>query len=416
MKHLLKNWLSKNRCISTKQPLNIYAKGLFSLLLIISINGFSQINFVPNPSFEDTVPPPRPPGNFVFLQTWTNPTGATPDYYNIFPPGVSIPGGGGVYQYPNTGNAFVGIYAYDETFPNGREYVQVQLIDTLIINKCYRVSFYANLANWASKACNNLGIYLSDTAISSSNYWVLQYPSQIKNFNNKIITDTLDWHRIEGIYVASGNELFLTIGNFNDSLTTDTVTVNYSGTYQSAYYLIDDVSVIPIDSIPGGMPAYAGADTNVIVGDSVFIGQQISNLNCNWYNAIGSLIATGTSGIYVSPTTTTSFVVEQELCGTITYDTVKVSVTTNINELLNENNVQIYPNPNNGSFTITHNLSNENYVLELVDVMGKVVYRENITTAKQTINTQQLSKGLYFVNFKTDTGKLVYTTKMSVIN
>ncbi|MFL3662786.1 MAG: T9SS type A sorting domain-containing protein [Flavobacteriales bacterium] len=378
----------------------------------------AQINLVPNSSFEDTVPPPRPPGHINFVQNWVNPTAGSPDYYHVCPPVACVPEGGGGFQYPNIGNAFIGIYAYDET-STVREYVQVQLMDTLVGNKCYVITFYANLANWSGKACNNLGVYLSDTAISSSNFNVLQCPSQIKIFNNEIINDTLDWHKIEGIYAANGGELFLTLGNFNNDLTTDTITSNYSSIYPSAYYLIDDVSVIPIDSIPGGMPANAGADTNVIVGDSVFIGQQISNLNCNWYNAIGSLIANGTSGIYVSPTVSTFYVVEQNLCGVITYDTVNVTVLpVSIYELQNNNSVQIYPNPNNGSFTIehNHNLNDAPYILEIIDVMGKVVHQEKITTKKQTINTEQLSTGLYFVNVNSTTGKLMYSVKISVIH
>ena len=396
MKHLLKNWLSKNRCISTKQPLNMYAKGLFGLLLMININCFSQINLVPNYSFENYTTCPTTSGQIVFAMPWQIPNNGTPDYFNSCSSTFGVPSYcncSSVYQQPNFGDAYVGIWCWNY-ITDTREYIQVQLLDTLTSTSCYLISFYTNLINWAGLACNNIGTYLSDTAISSTSL-LMEYPSQIKNFNNKIITDTLNWNRIEGIYVANGNELFLTIGNFNNDLSTDTVTVNSSSSF-GAYYYIDDVSVLPIDSIPGGMPAYAGVDTSVTLGDSVFIGQQISNLNCNWYNAIGSLIASGTSGIYVSPTTTTSFVVEQELCGTITYDTVKVSVTTNINELFNVNNVQIYPNPTNGELTLELLNQNNEWLTTILDVQGRTVLEKSFTGTKINLKLE-LANGVYFV-------------------
>ncbi|MDT8412986.1 MAG: T9SS type A sorting domain-containing protein [Vicingaceae bacterium] len=77
------------------------------------------------------------------------------------------------------------------------------------------------------------------------------------------------------------------------------------------------------------------------------------------------------------------------------------------------------PNPNNGSFTIEHNLKEGNYVLEIVDIMGKMVHQENIPiaigTQQQTITNEQLSKGLYFITIKTTKNKLIYTSKMSVV-
>ncbi len=96
-------------------------------------------------------------------------------------------------------------------------------------------------------------------------------------------------------------------------------------------------------------------------------------------------------------------------------DSATVSFTTFINEDNISGGFSIYPNPNNGNFNLSHNLKSENYVLEIVDLMGKVVHQEKITTQKQTITNEQLSKGVYFIHLKSDTGKLVYTSKMSVV-
>ena len=350
-----------------------------------------------------------------FAVPWTGTNNST-DYFNSCAPpcSISVPCQSSIsFQYAKTGDAFAGMWFLNGSGMVYREYLQTKLLDTLLPSMCYKVSFFLNNHNSTKYAVNNFGVHLSNNSYTTT-WGPPPYIPQILGFNNEIINDTLNWIEISGLYIANGGEEYITIGNFSDNANTDIDTGN--GISLGAYYFIDDVSVIPIDSIPGGMPAYAGVDTNVILGDSVFIGQQISNLNCNWYDSNGVLIANNTSGIYVNPTTSTYYVVEQNLCGTITYDTVNVIVLpTSINELFKENNVKLYPNPNNGNFTITHNLNEENYVLEIVDVMGKVVHSEKITTAKQIVNTEQLSKGLYLVHLKTGTGKLIYVTKMSVI-
>ena len=384
---------------------------------------YKLLVLVPNYSFENYTTCPTGSSQIGYATPWGDTFNNNIEYYNscASPCFWSVPcQSSGSFQYAKTGDAFVGFWFLNGYGGNYREYLQVELLDTLENGKCYRIKYYINLHNSIKYAINNFGLYLSNTYHTSNfNGEVLNmFVPQIMNFKNEIINDTLNWVEISGIYTANGGEKYIIIGNFSNDANTDTLDTG-NGTYPGAYYYIDDVSVLPIDSIPGGMPAYAGVDTNVIVGDSVFIGQQISNLNCNWYNAIGSLIASGTSGIYVSPTVSTFYVVEQNLCGNITYDTVNVTVLpVSIYELQNKIEVRIYPNPNNGSFIIEHNhsLNNAPYILEIIDVMGKVVHQEKITTQKQTINTEQLSTGLYFVNVNSTTGELMYSVKISVIH
>jgi hypothetical protein len=78
--------------------------------------------------------------------------------------------------------------------------------------------------------------------------------------------------------------------------------------------------------------------------------------------------------------------------------------------------INLFPNPNNGSFRVTHNLPLENNVyLELMDITGKIVHLEMLTSGnQQEVNTKQLNTGLYFVNFISDLGELMYSTKMSI--
>jgi len=61
--------------------------------------------------------------------------------------------------------------------------------------------------------------------------------------------------------------------------------------------------------------------------------------------------------------------------------------------------ITIYPNPNNGLFTINLNeIQVENSNIEITDINGKVIYSENNNTEKtKTIDLSHLAPGMYFV-------------------
>ncbi|MBX2959880.1 MAG: T9SS type A sorting domain-containing protein [Flavobacteriales bacterium] len=381
-------------------------------ILILSLffieEAFAQINLVPNHSFEGYTSCPSTVSQLPLAVPWAAPRDNSVEYLNACStnPYYSVPNQVLNFQEAHSGNAFIGMFLYNGPNANIREYAQVQLLNSLTSNQCYYVEFFTNRATGSfggKYAVNNIGCSFTDTASDTTAIIgsVLNLTPHVLEFNNSIITDTINWVKISGIYTAVGGEQYITIGNFFDDANTDTLNM-LDGTYKGAVYFFDDVSVIPVDSIPSGMSAYAGVDTNITLGDSVFIGQQISNLNCNWYNAGGSLIASGTSGIFVNPTVNTFYVVEQNLCGTITYDTVTVTVLpTNINELFKENNVRIYPNPSTGDVWINldNNLTVQSNVI-IYDIAGKIVFEQNILIGNHTKISPDLHGGTYFISIQ----------------
>lgn len=376
-------------------------KKTVSILLFIGLFflGKGQ-NLVPNYSFEIYTTCPTASGQISYAFPWYDaiPTESA-DYFNACSSVVGVPKHGGIgYQYSNTGNGFSGIWVFSPG-ANYREYLQVQMTNTLTTGSCYLVEYHVNLFNTMKYALKSVDSHFSTTAISSTGTGdVLNLTPQIKKFGNSAITDTVLWTKISGIYVASGGEKFMTIGNFSDDLNIDTI--NTGSSYYGSYYYIDDVSVIPIDSIIGGLPAFAGNDTSVVLGDSVLIGQQISGLNCNWYDSAGTLIASSLSGIYVYPMSSTYYVVEQTLCGNITYDTVNVNVTSvGINENSWVKEINIYPNPNNGEFAIEcKSLEKDGILIEIMDVTGVKIYSEKIPLSNGTGHLDlTVSNGIYFV-------------------
>ncbi|WP_343635092.1 T9SS type A sorting domain-containing protein [Fluviicola sp.] len=363
------------------------------LLLLLPQFLLGQSNLVPNPSFENCLINPGGGGSFYDfdLYDWFNPNTATPDYYSIsvYPEFID--------QNIPDGQACIGISAYDPALSNLREYVSCELLDTLIANKLYYVSFYASLSEGLSHStADNLGVNFSDTALHAANTLYFNVETHVLNFNNEIIEDTVNWVRISGLYEATGSELFLTIGNFHSDTATTPGHLFPGNPAWQAYYFIDNVSVIPLDSLTGGIPAYAGPDQTIYIEDSVFIGQKISNLPGFWSKLDGTPIASNTGGLYVSPQVTTTYVVEQTLNGIYSTDTVTVFVIGLGLEELALSNFKIAPNPNKGAFTLDMDQPlQEKAQLILSDNTGREVYVQELSAQSSQIRVA-VSPGTYF--------------------
>src|SRR5689334_15401197 len=137
-------------------------KGLVVVLLLTTpVDDTCSQNLVPNPSFESYAVCPVGFSQFNgFINTWVNPSTASPDHYNACagtnPP--TVPNNTAGYQQAFSGNAYVGMYTYGGSY---REFVQVQLSAPLIANEQYKFSMYVSLANKSKVATDDLGAYFS---------------------------------------------------------------------------------------------------------------------------------------------------------------------------------------------------------------------------------------------------------------
>jgi len=299
-------------------------------LLIFCLNSIAQspYNLVSNYSFEQNYSCGSSGGGGA--NYWESPTVVTNFQYSYanacsVNPCCGVPSNtfGYGWQYARTGVAYTGILFSTNDGSNTRFYLQTQLIDSLKSNRCYYIEFFVNLFNYAKYANNNISLLVGDTAILSNNINPAYANPQILQYGNPCITDTLNWVKVGGIYLAHGGEKFITIGNFTDDFHTDSLRVRNIGGNSS--YNIDDVSVIPLDSLQ--LKADAGRDTTIIKGDSVWIGSRLCGLqNVVWYDAGGNVIDTGAPGLWVKPTANTFYIIEQNVCGQYSRDTVNIMV------------------------------------------------------------------------------------------
>ena len=83
---------------------------------------------------------------------------------------------------------------------------------------------------------------------------------------------------------------------------------------------------------------------------------------------------------------------------------VTVEDCSNINEL-SFGDLNIYPNPNNGEFTITN--SQEITELIITDLQGKIVFNNNsINLNKVNVELSDLERGVYMINIQTNDGMI----------
>lgn len=300
---------------------------------LFSSIAFGQANLIPNSSFEQKNNCPSMEGQLFLAQGWLNPDAGSPDYYNecclpyivmndTFYP-VGVPENVFGYQEAKTGNAYAGFYNYS-AFPS-REYIEIKLNNKLIRDKKYVFSCYLSLADKLGLG-SRVQALVSDTLVyfpdSANLRWMtpqITTPLSIIDKQNWVL-----WQ--DTITSIDGDEEYLVIGNFIDVVNSDTI---YSGTdsggYRAySYYYIDDVSLIPLDSLIG--------------------------------------------------------VEEYE-----------------------KRMFEVYPNPNNGSFTINlKEALTDNGAIEVLDLQGRIVYFQNIlkTQKKFEIRTSTLLQGVYFLKLQ----------------
>jgi Secretion system C-terminal sorting domain len=413
---------------------------IIALLLLFTCSlSYGQINLVKNPSFEDYVTCPLYRYNTSYATYWSAIVDTTysadtnlwyhgiygsmvswdancfPYYCNICADTIlgddaaSLPWNGYFYHYPRTGNGLMNVGIYAQAGGGGgyaRQYLQGRLVTHLIAGQSYCVTFYVVNAQVSAMGCNHIGVYFDDGTIdtvtecgNAKTFVTPQYQT------DSIIADTTNWHKISFNYVATGIEKFITLGNFNDSAHTDVLFFNSTGEYNYAVYLFDDISVIASNT-----HANAGADKLIAVGDSATIGLDSAangvGMPCYWY-VLGSPTPIDSGGtIRVHPTVSTHYVVELDLCGNITRDTVFVAVWPVKNALVKLQNINVYPNPTTNVLTIENAQGCE---VLLHDMMGAVQSKTKTATAKEMLDISYLPSGIYCIELiDTETGmKLV---------
>jgi hypothetical protein len=368
------------------------------------------INYVSNPGFELLT---KPYSNYTGCKDWT-PITPNKFSYHVFTTSsaysiATAPYVSTGFQYPRTGQNFILGQFYCPpstcTYTWSRGYPKNKLKFTLKPNTKYSAKYYVVNTNNCVVGINHYGIYLTDSSVDTINYCVmpLTYLTPQIEYKGLVIKDTLNWIPITGTFVANGSEKYLILGNFKSDADTDTLIINptYLPSLPNDIY-IDDVSLIECDQ-----PAYAGPDKACMPGDSVFIGSPpdvgIDEISV-WYKLPSSIPIATVAGLWVKPVVTTTYVVRQDLCGTIKWDTVVVyqDAVGLVNLKILEDNLQIFPVPVNEELNlrVSDPLIYKAYDrLEICNSLGQVMKDEELRLidGSAQVNVSGLPRGMYFL-------------------
>ena len=149
--------------------------------------------------------------------------------------------------------------------------------------------------------------------------------------------------------------------------------------------------------------ANAGTDATIMNGNSTTLNGN-GNGTYNWSPATG-LSCTTCASPTANPTVTITYTLSiTNSCGTA-IDSVTVTVvpnTTGIFEQTKGSGIFLYPNPNNGTFTIV--TEEKECELIITNVLGEKILVQKIQNDKSEIDLSNELNGIYFFQVKTEQG------------
>ena len=151
-------------------------------------------------------------------------------------------------------------------------------------------------------------------------------------------------------------------GGFTDTATVKAA-INYlrgNGTQPGSYTLYNS----------GGYPSFRGMMTWSINWDAVATCGSVYEYAANFQN------------IFATPTSTLP--------------------STN-----SENKISVYPNPTSGQFAISNLQLAKNNKIEIINLLGEIVFSKTITDEKEIINISNYPKGVYFLRIDNFRQKII---------
>jgi len=223
----------------------------FLLCALLPFYGIGQ-NLIRNASFEDYDNCPTKLGNLKDdLLYWSIPTIGSTDYFNSCSTAMGTPENFNGSQPSHFGKGYVGLYLYAPD--DYREYLQVELSETLAKGKNYRVSFYVSLAERSDFAIKEFGVLFSNNKLEIQIKKELSkmhlYKQKGNSYNymeigySNFYSDTKDWILVHTQFRAKGNEKYFILGNFKSNKRTRMFRTKRNAN-QGAYYYVDMVSVV----------------------------------------------------------------------------------------------------------------------------------------------------------------------------
>ena len=222
---------------------------LICILLFFPMMVLGQANLVPNPSFEEYDHCSNSSQGLGWADDWMVPEqGYSPDYFNVCSQisSKSVPENFFGTQEPVIGNGYMGLVSLESPSMEVRDAITCHLLSSLAEGQTYVFKMYVSLSDFSSYQISTVGYKLSLNPLSGPTP-IVDYEATYSS--NTPLGDKENWMVVTDTVVAQGGEQYLTIANFMSDAMSDSVYVGNGTNGDRAYYYIDDVSLIPLDSL-----------------------------------------------------------------------------------------------------------------------------------------------------------------------
>jgi outer membrane protein OmpA-like peptidoglycan-associated protein len=151
--------------------------------------------------------------------------------------------------YGGKTNKSVAFEIFNTSVPNTRKYIQTKLLCPLIKDKKYRFSLKMSASTAQVESIGALfsdSIFFFERDVLIKIKPTIDFSSQMLNIPKK---KRSEWNHLTVDFIATGFEKYLIIGNFQTDSEQNRTFLDKPTPFKSYYYMIDDVELIPVDSI-----------------------------------------------------------------------------------------------------------------------------------------------------------------------
>ncbi len=186
-----------------------------------------------------------------------------------------------------------------------RAFISQKLQNPLSAGETYTIEFYVRTWKWSMKLCSNFGVLFTQDSLE---YFAFKQNLTPDFEMGYLHSDTTQWTRIIGTYVANGTEQFFNMGNFRHDTATTTAPSGYGpnplDVYNNPSYLIDAIMLYkPEDTVY--MARFAYADTLLCPGEQLLLQPELQGfmLEDTTTNYLWSTGSTDSSIVVTQPGT-----------------------------------------------------------------------------------------------------------------
>ncbi len=287
-------------------------------------------DYIFNGDFEYNSYAPLGPSQIYLACPWNYPTlfMGTSDYFSA----ASTPASSvqapytsyGIQSSISPGIAFAGFDVYTPGAIQNCEYIYQMLnYGGLVAGNRYDLSMWVNLDSTSRFGVNNIGFSLTTASpLTGSSVRIIASDPSLLWSAPVTATGYGNWYHIFfNNYLATANYKYVTIGCFDTTITTSIT--NPTGSRLSAYYFVDNVSIIPSTN-----PFTVTTTSATCLGDSISLTTNSSQV-VRWSSSPASTFSCDSCASTIatpSVTGSTMYVANLSAAGCILSDTVIVSV------------------------------------------------------------------------------------------